>query len=403
MVKIKRRTMYIPKDEAYIGTVNDSNSESRVFVIGREEGTPDLSALTFKLILRDENDNPNEAYLEKAVSENEIHLTWGILPSDVGTSGTLLAQIKAFDEQGEVRWNSFTGAFYVEQNLKEPDMSGNLSDYEMAQKKIEKALEDIEELKKNGLKGDPGDVGPQGPPGKKGDPGDVGPQGPPGEKGDPGSLNGLMDAVTEYTAASQYALPNSGDKVGAWLGKAQKALSDARDGETGTIEYTTPELYTEPKSGITLKTFMGRVTKGLADLFAGLALKIDASKILSAEEWGAAMSERGYLADAKDIKGSIEAVDNKKWITKTTGTSFPTTQVNGNQSATLTKAPDAVNGYTCVGVTGFGGTDGAIVFQAARYNPGSGKLTVKVRNTSSTAASCTPTLDVLYVRSDNLQ
>ena len=212
-----------------------------------------------------------------------------------------------------------------------------------------------------------------------------------------------MDAVTEYTAASQYALPNSGDKVGAWLGKAQKALSDARDGETGTIEYTTPELYTEPKSGITLKTFMGRVTKGLADLFAGLALKIDASKILSAEEWGAAMSERGYLADAKDIKGSIEAVDNKKWITKTTGTSFPTTQVNGNQSATLTKAPDAVNGYTCVGVTGFGGTDGAIVFQAARYNPGSGKLTVKVRNTSSTAASCTPTLDVLYVRSDNLQ
>lgn len=400
MVKIKRRTMYIPKDEAYIGTVNDSNSESRVFVIEREEGTPDLSALTFKLILRDENDNPNEAYLEKAVSENEIHLTWGILPSDVGTSGTLLAQIKAFDEQGEVRWNSFTGAFYVEQNLKEPDMSGNLSDYEALQKKVENALDEVEELKRTGLKGDPGQ---QGEKGEKGDKGDPGPQGVKGDKGDPGSLNGLMDAVTEYTAASQYALPNSGDKVGAWLGKAQKALLDARNGETGTVEYTTPESYTEPKSGIALKTFMGRVTKGLADLFAGLASKIDASKVLSAEEWGAAISERGYLADAKDIKGGIEAVSNKKWITKTTGTSFPTTQVNGNQSATLTKAPDAVDGYTCVGVTGFGGTDGAIVFQAARYNPGSGKLTVKVRNTSSTAASCTPTLDVLYVRSVNLQ
>lgn len=400
MVKIKRRTMYIPKDEAYIGTVNDSNSESRVFVIEREEGTPDLSALTFKLILRDENDNPNEAHLEKAVSENEIYLTWGILPSDVGTSGTLLAQIKAFDEQGEVRWNSFTGAFYVEQNLQEPDMSGNLSEYEALQKKVENALDEVEELKRTGLKGDPGQ---QGEKGEKGDKGDPGPQGVKGDKGDPGSLNGLMDAVTEYTAASQYALPNSGDKVGAWLGKAQKALSDARNGETGTIEYTTPESYTEPKSGITLKTFMGRVTKGLADLFAGLALKINASKVLSAEEWSAAISERGYLADAKDIKSSIEAVDNKKWITKTTGTSFPTTQVNGNQSATLTKAPDAIDGYTCVGVTGFGGTDGAIVFQAARYNPGSGKLTVKVRNTSSTAASCTPTLDVLYVRSDNLQ
>ena len=256
MVKIKRRTMYIPKDEAYIGTVNDSNSESRVFVIGREEGTPDLSALTFKLILRDENDNPNEAYLEKAVSENEIHLTWGILPSDVGTSGTLLAQIKAFDEQGEVRWNSFTGAFYVEQNLKEPDMSGNLSDYEMVQKKTEKALEDIEELKKNGLKGDKGDIGPQGtqgpkgdpgdvglqgPPGEKGDPGDVGPQGPPGEKGDPGergpqgipgekgepgSLENLMEQRVEYTTPSIYTVPESGNKMDEWMGKVQKGLEN---------------------------------------------------------------------------------------------------------------------------------------------------------------------------------
>ena len=401
--------MYIPKDEAYIGTVNDSNSESRVFVIEREGGTPDLSALTFKLILRDENDNPNEAYLEKAVSENEVYLTWGILPSDVGTSGTLLAQIKAFDEQGEVRWNSFTGAFYVEQNLQEPDTSGKLSDYEKLQKKVENALNEVEELKKTGLRGDPGqqgekgDKGDPGQQGEKGDKGDPGPQGEKGDKGDPGSLSGLMDAVTEYTAESQYALPNSGDKLKTWLGKAQKALSDARDGETGMVEYAIPQSYTEPKPGITLKTFMGRVTKGLADLFAGLALKINASKILSEEEWSAAISERGYLADAKDIKGGIEAVDNKKWITKITGTSFPTTQVNGNQSATLTKVPDAVDGYTCVGVTGFGGTDGAIVFQAARYNPGSGKLTVKVRNTSSAAASCTPTLDVLYVRSVNLQ
>ena len=337
--------MYIPKDEAYIGTVNDSNSESRVFVIGREEGTPDLSALTFKLILRDENDNPNEAYLEKAVSENEIHLTWGILPSDVGTSGTLLAQIKAFDEQGEVRWNSFTGAFYVEQNLKEPDMSGNLSDYEALQKKVENALDEVEELKRTGLKGDPGQQGEKGEKGDKGDPGqqgargekgetgpkgdpgqqgekgekgDPGPQGIKGEKGDPGSLSGLMDAATEYTAESQYALPNSGDKLKTWLGKAQKALLDARDGETGTIEYTTPESYTEPKSGITLKTFMGRVTKGLANLFAGLALKIDASKILSEEEWSAAISERGYLADAKDVKDSLTQLNtniyNKTYI-----------------------------------------------------------------------------------------
>jgi hypothetical protein len=407
MVKIKRRTMYIPKDEAYIGTANDSNSESRVFVIEREEGTPDLSALTFKLILRDENDNPNEAYLEKAVSENEIHLTWGILPSDVGTSGTLLAQIKAFDEQGEVRWNSFTGAFYVEQNLKEPDMSGNLSDYEALQKKVENALDEVEELKRTGLKGDPGqqgekgekgdkgDPGPQGvrgekgetglkgdpgPQGEKGDKGDPGPQGVKGDKGDPGSLNGLMDAVTEYTAASQYALPNSGDKVGEWLGKAQKALLDARNGETGTIEYTTPEPYTEPKSGIALKTFMGRVTKGLADLFAGLALKINASKLLSAEEWGAAISERGYLPDAKDVKDSLTQL-NTKFVVENVSIQVGTLNPGGtNGSKALSKS-----GYAPFAVAGFKTNNNTIGVCDMLVN--GNNLEYRVRNMGAAAAT----------------
>ena len=188
------------------------------------------------------------------------------------------------------------------------------------------------------------------------------------------------------------------------MNAAEKAEAAAGgDISEKTVSFEEIETYSKPTSGSKISSIIANLVMGISQLFSDLANKIDSSKILSAEEWSAAISERGYLADAKDIKGSIEAVDNKKWITKTTGTSFPTTQVNGNQSTTLTKAPDAIDGYTCVGVTGFGGTDGAIVFQAARYNPGSGKLTVKVRNTSSTAASCTPTLDVLYVRSDNLQ
>ena len=397
--------MYIPKDEAYIGTVNDSNSESRVFVIEREEGTPDLSALTFKLILRDENDNPNEAYLEKAVSENEVHLTWGILPSDVGTSGTLLAQIKAFDEQGEVRWNSFTGAFYVEQNLQEPDTSGKLSDYEALQKKVENALGEVEELKRTGLKGDPGpqgdkgekgdkgDPGPQGVKGEKGDKGDPGPQGDKGEKGDPGSLSGLMDAVTEYTAESQYALPNSGDKLKTWLGKAQKALSDARDGETGMVEYETPQSYTEPKSGIKLKTFMGRVTKGLADLFAGLALKINASKILSEEEWSAAISERGYLADAKDVKDSLTQL-NTKFTMENVSIQVGTLNPGGtNGTKALSKS-----GYTPFAVAGFK-TNNNTLCVCDMFINGS-NLEYRVRNMGSAAANNVyVTVSVMYQKS----
>ena len=201
------------------------------------------------------------------------------------------------------------------------------------------------------------------------------------------------DASNTANAAAETAM-NAAEKAEAAAGG---------DISEKTVSFEEVETYSKPTSGSKISSIIANLVMGISQLFFGLANKIDSSKILSAEEWGAAISERGYLADAKDIKGGIEAVGNKKWITKITGTSFPTTQVNGNQSTTLTKAPDAIDGYTCVGVTGFGGTDGAIVFQAARYNPGSGKLTVKVRNTSSTAASCTPTLDVLYVRSDNLQ
>lgn len=200
------------------------------------------------------------------------------------------------------------------------------------------------------------------------------------------------DASNTANAAAETAM-NAAEKAEAAAGG---------DISEKTVSFEEVETYSKPTSGSKISSIIANLVMGISQLFSDLANKIDSSKILSAEEWGAAISERGYLADAKDIKGGIEAVVNKKWITKTTGTSFPTTQVNGNQSTTLTKAPDAIDGYTCVGVTGFGGTDGAIVFQAARYNPGSGKLTVKVRNTSPTAASCTPTLDVLYVRSDNL-
>ena len=65
-------------------------------------------------------------------------------------------------------------------------------------------------------------------------------------------------------------------------------------------------------------------------------------------------------------------------------------------------APTTHDGYTCIGISGFGGTDGPVVIQAARFNPGSGKLTIKIRNTSSAAYKCTPTVDVLYAKNENV-
>lgn len=224
-------------------------------------------------------------------------------------------------------------------------------------------------------------------------------------------VKSATEAAAEAANTANKAAETASNASNTANAAAETAMNAAEKAEAAAggdisekaVSFEEVETYIKPTSGSKISSIIANLVMGISQLFSGLANKIDSSKILSAEEWGAAISERGYLADAKDIKDGIGAVDNKKWITKITGTSFPATQVNGNQSATLTKVPDAVDGYTCVGVTGFGGTDGAIVFQAARYNPGSGKLTVKVRNTSSTAASCTPTLDVLYVRSVNLQ
>ena len=146
MIQIKNRTMVIPKMDRYIGTTQDNHAESRIFQIERyTSSTADISNLTFKLATKDEKGNANLIYLEKAIEEDHVILTWTVSENDVGTSGTMLAQIKAFDEIGTLRWNSFIGVFYVEKNLNMPDVSQEqLSDYEVMLQKVTKALEELD-------------------------------------------------------------------------------------------------------------------------------------------------------------------------------------------------------------------------------------------------------------------
>lgn len=146
MITVNKRVMVIPKIEKYIGTVGDSNAESRVFRISRySETQADLSALTFKLVTRDENQNrpENIIYLEKEIGKTHIDLIWTIIENDISISGTLLAQIKGFDEGGIVRWHSFPAAFYVTENLDNPDMTERLSDYEVLVNRIARIKDEI--------------------------------------------------------------------------------------------------------------------------------------------------------------------------------------------------------------------------------------------------------------------
>ena len=111
-------------------------------------------------------------------------------------------------------------------------------------------------------------------------------------------------------------------------------LTALEEGTTNEISYDTPDDYTEPASGISLKTFMGRVTKGLASM-------IPLNKILSATEWAGTISERGHLADAKDVKESIDAKPTVK--IKTTYKEY---KVTANVTLTVTPADSGfTSGY----------------------------------------------------------
>lgn len=138
-----------------------------------------------------------------------------------------------------------------------------------------------------------------------------------------------------------------------------------------------------------------------ATLFSAIWNKIKGKRVKTYDEIMATTDDE-FWASATGIKDGFEKTDSKKIVIKETGKSFPETNVGANTSITLTMVPTTHDGYTCIGISGFGGTDGPVVIQAARFNPGSGKLTIKIRNTSSAAYKCTPTVDVLYAKNENV-
>ena len=103
------------------------------------------------------------------------------------------------------------------------------------------------------------------------------------------------DASNTANAAAETAM-NAAEKAEAAAGG---------DISEKTVSFEEVETYSKPTSGSKISSIIANLVMGISQLFFGLANKIDSSKILSAEEWGAAISERGYLADAKDVKDSL--------------------------------------------------------------------------------------------------
>jgi hypothetical protein len=115
-------------------------------------------------------------------------------------------------------------------------------------------------------------------------------------------------ANTANTAAE--AASNASNTANAAAETAMNAAEKAEAAAGGdisekTVSFEEVETYSKPTSGSKISSIIANLVMGISQLFSDLANKIDSSKILSEEEWGAAISERGYLADAKDVKDSL--------------------------------------------------------------------------------------------------
>lgn len=116
MIKVRNKTLLIPESELSLAAAGDTDSAVRVFKLDRvcPDGI-DLANLSFRLDLRYTDTNSTDtALVDKEVTDDEITLTWTVKSSTSRHLGTIFANIRAVNEDGNVRWASFQGAFYVE-------------------------------------------------------------------------------------------------------------------------------------------------------------------------------------------------------------------------------------------------------------------------------------------------
>lgn len=143
MISIKNRKMLIPNEERYIGTTFDDNSEVRTFKISRYTQTDiDLSAFTAKAdIFHCDTETTDRADLEMEVQAKYILLHLYITKGMVTTPGTRLIDLKLFNDDGEVKWSSYKGAFYVEDPFTTPQATQeNLTELEQLEARINRAI-----------------------------------------------------------------------------------------------------------------------------------------------------------------------------------------------------------------------------------------------------------------------
>ena len=143
MITVVGRKLIIPETDKQIGTTYDNNSEVRHIRINRiTTGGVDLSNLRFKLDLEYADTIPDTCLLDVEVQEEYILLTWTIPDTCLTQKGTVWIAVRAYDENGSIKWATNRGAVYVGHTIFDgPAYTGKLSELEQLEERITQKTE----------------------------------------------------------------------------------------------------------------------------------------------------------------------------------------------------------------------------------------------------------------------
>ena len=148
MIILRSRSLIIPTDEYNLGNDYDTNTATRVFQLDRVMEGIDIANLMFKLDLTYADGTSDTLALDSEVTDDKINLTWTVTKNQLHVPGTVVVQIRALNVDGNMKWTSYIGAFFVEASMfGSADYNGKLSEVEQFEVAIKSEKERVQNEK----------------------------------------------------------------------------------------------------------------------------------------------------------------------------------------------------------------------------------------------------------------
>ena len=146
MITVVGRKLVIPEKDSQIGTTYDNNSEVRHIRLNRiTAGGVDLNNLRYRLDLEYEDAILDTCLLDAETQEAYILLTWRIPAACVSHKGTVWIAVRAYDENGTIKWATNPGAVYVGHTIFDGEaFKGHLAEFEQLEERITQKAETLD-------------------------------------------------------------------------------------------------------------------------------------------------------------------------------------------------------------------------------------------------------------------